>query len=313
MLLAALPCVVLAEGWEPLPPLPEPNGGFILGVQNEKIAIVGGTNWEGGKKHWLTAIHAFDPATGRWAKLRDLDHPVAYGTALQNGAAFAFLGGTDGSQSLRVLACIAGDKTHVQISSLPSSVVLSAGGDVAGRYVVAGGTDDAANLAGLQRSVHAVEWIKGAWQVKTMADFPGKPFAVAASAVVGSELFIFGGMNYDSAASAPVNSTEAYAFAPEKNTWRKLKPLAVAVRGMTAVKLDGQHIYLAGGYTSDFTADAVIYDVKSDSYSKAKPLPYAAMIGLVKLDGYVYCLGGEDKKQSRTDKFFRIPVAELLK
>lgn len=238
---------------------------------------------------------------------------MAYGTALQNGAAFAFLGGTDGSQALKVLACIAGDKTHVQIPSLPSSVVLSAGGDVAGRYVVAGGTDDAANLVGLQRSVHAVEWIKGAWQVKTMADFPGKPFAVAASAVVGSELFIFGGMNYDSAASAPVNSTEAYAFAPEKNTWRKLKPLAVAVRGMTAVKLDGEHIYLAGGYTSDFTADAVIYDVKSDSYSKGKPLPYAAMVGLVKLDGYVYCLGGEDKKQSRTDKFFRIPVAELLK
>lgn len=48
MLLATLACVVHAEGWEPLPPLPEPNGGFILGVQNEKIAIVGGTNWEGG-------------------------------------------------------------------------------------------------------------------------------------------------------------------------------------------------------------------------------------------------------------------------
>jgi hypothetical protein len=37
------------------------------------------------------------------------------------------------------------------------------------------------------------------------------------------------------------------------------------------------------------------------------------MVGLVKLDGFVYCLGGEDKKQSRTDKFFRIPVAALLR
>ena len=52
---------------------------------------------------------------------------------------------------------------------------------------------------------------------------------------------------------------------------------------------------------------------KRQTYTKAKPLPYAAMVGLVKLDGHVYCLGGEDKQKSRTDKFFRIPLAELLK
>ena len=87
----------------------------------------------------------------------------------------------------------------------------------------------------------------------------------------------------------------------------------MAKRGLCAIALDEHRIYLAGGYTSDFTADAVIYDAKSDSYTTAMPLPYAAMVSLVKLDGHVYCLGGEDKKQSRTDKFFRIPVAELLK
>jgi len=31
----------------------------------------------------------------------------------------------------------------------------------------------------------------------------------------------------------------------------------------------------------------------------------------VKLEGFVYCLGGEDKKQSRTDKVFRIPADAL--
>jgi hypothetical protein len=53
--------------------------------------------------------------------------------------------------------------------------------------------------------------------------------------------------------------------------------------------------------------------VKTDSYREAKPLPYAAMVALVKCEGFVYCIGGEDKMKSRTDKFFRIPVAELLK
>jgi hypothetical protein len=37
------------------------------------------------------------------------------------------------------------------------------------------------------------------------------------------------------------------------------------------------------------------------------------MVGLVKLGEFVYCLGGEDQMKHRTDKFFRIPVAELLK
>jgi hypothetical protein len=37
------------------------------------------------------------------------------------------------------------------------------------------------------------------------------------------------------------------------------------------------------------------------------------MVALVVLDGYLYCLGGEDKKQSRTDACYRIRVEELLK
>jgi hypothetical protein len=52
--------------------------------------------------------------------------------------------------------------------------------------------------------------------------------------------------------------------------------------------------------------------VKSDTYSPAKPLPYAAMVGLVVHDGFVYCLGGEDKMKSRTDQFYRIPITELF-
>ncbi len=310
-MVALLACTAHASDWEQLPPLPEPNGGFICGAANGKIVVVGGTNWEGGTKHWLRAIHLFDPASTRWTKLRDLDGPIAYGIRIQQGAAFAYLGGTDGQRPLKAIAVLEGSKTSVQLPALPDAMVLAAGGDVAGKQVMVGGTDDPMNLAGVQRTVHALEFIEGNWQVKKMADYPGKPFAVAASAVVGNELFIFGGMNYDAATQQPVNTTEAYAFSPAKNTWRKLQPLAIANRGMAAMALDDQHIYLAGGYQDEFTTSGMIYDVKTDTYRKAKSLPYAAMVGLVKLDGFVYCFGGEDKKQSRTDKFFRIPIAEL--
>lgn len=309
-----------AAEWEQLPPLPEPNGGFVCGHEAGQIIVIGGTNWEGGKKNWLRAIHSFDPTAGQWTKISDPRSPVAYATVFQEGTDFAYLGGTDGQQSLKALVVIAGEKTSRKINfavyamqSLPVSLVLAVGGHVAGRYVIAGGTDDATNVAGVQRSVHAVETINGRLAVVPMADYPGKPFAVAASSVVGNELFVFGGMNCDETIKTPLNSAEVYAFLPERNVWRKLKPLETPIRGMSAVTLDDRHIYLAGGYTDDFTQDAVIYDVTSDSYRKAKPLPYAAMVSLVVCDGFVYCLGGEDKMKSRTDQCFRIPVAELLK
>lgn len=311
LLVAASAGNLRAADWEQLPPLPEPNGGFICGTADGKIAIVGGTNWEGGEKHWLRAVHLLDPVAGTWKKLRDLSDPVAYGIPMQQGTAFSYVGGTDGKRAQKKIAVLEGSKTSVQVPALPDALVLAAGGVVAGKYLMVGGTDDPANLAGVQCSVHAVEFAKGGWQVQKMADYPGKPFAVAASAVVGDELFVFGGMNYDAAKQEPANAKEAYAFSPAKNTWRVLKPLAVANRGIVALTLDEQHIYLAGGYTDEFTAEAMIYDVKTDSYQKAKPLPYAAMVGLVKLDGFVYCFGGEDKKQSRTNKCFRIPLAAL--
>ncbi|MDI1315183.1 hypothetical protein [Prosthecobacter sp.] len=321
-LVAPLTCAANAADWEPLPPLPEPNGGFACGVQGHSIVVVGGTNWEGGKKNWLNFIRHFDTHTLKWRSEFDAKipgGPLAYGVLCQgNDVEVTVLGGTDGEKSHPESLLIDSIKTSQgwKIRGLTERVVLSAGGQVSGRRLIVGGMKDAANLSEIGKSMHEIVYIDKPRQDRhlqavPLADYPGKPFAVAASAVVGDELFVFGGMNYDATTSTPVNSVEAYAFSPAKNTWRALKSLAVANRGIVALALDDQHIYLAGGYTTDFTADAMIYDVKADSYRKAKPLPYAAMVGLVKLDGFVYCLGGEDKQKSRTDKFFRIPVAEL--
>ena len=310
--------------WEQLPPLPEPNGGFACGHQGNFIVVVGGTNWAGGQKNWLNHARHFDSTTKSWKPEFDAElpgGPLAYAVACQmDENSLSLLGGTDGKEAHPESLLIDSIKTSqgTKIRSLSGDVVLSAGGYVSGRRLIVGGTSDAANLAGVTRTTHEIVFIDKPWEdrhllAKRLADYPGKPFATAASAVVGKELFVFGGMNYDAAAKLPVNSAEAYAFSPEKNVWRKVKPLATPTRGLSAVSLDDNHIYIAGGYRDDFTADAVIYDVKMDSYRKAEPLPYAAMVALVTLDGFVYCLGGEDKMKSRTDKAFRIRVTELLK
>ncbi len=299
-----------STAWEALPALPEPNGGGVYGVLNSKIVVLGGTHWEGGIKNWLTAAHEFDPATRQWRTLPGgLQSPVAYGLALQSASSFGFVGGTDGKHSLKVLGSMEKEAVHLHpMPALPATLVLAAGGQVGRRIILTGGTDDPANIAGITRSTWAVE--NG--EVKALAHYPGKPFAVGASAVMDDELFIFGGMNYDTASQAPVNASAAYAFLPSNNTWRALAPLQKANRGLAAVALDDQHIYLAGGFTDAFTADAVIYETKANVYKPSQPLPYAAMVALVKCGDYIYCVGGEDKMKSRTDKFYRIPVKALL-
>ena len=290
--------------WEQLPSLPEPNGGFVCGHEKGKIVVKGGTNWEGGKKNWLSKIHRFDPVRREWES-SFFSGPLAYAVGIQNGDDHLLdMGGTNGEEPQSIHK----GRKQVVLSVGAAMVILQEGNRVP-CFVICGGTDDPANLAGVTSETHATN-SGGTFK---LADYPGKPFATAASAVVREELFVFGGMNYDAEAKLPVNSAEAYAFSPEKNVWRKLASLAAPTRGLTAVTLDDGHIYIAGGYREDFTAEAVIYDVKADRYRKAVPLPCAAMVGLVKMGDHVYCLGGEDKKQSRTDKFFRIPVAELLK
>jgi N-acetylneuraminic acid mutarotase len=303
-----------AADWEELPPLPEPNGGALCGVVDSRIVVVGGTNWEGGTKNWLRSIHEYDPARRAWTKRPDLPTgPVAYGVSIQDGGAFRFIGGSDGKKALKTIATIDGSGVHFEsVPELPSALVLAGGGAIGGSYVIVGGTDDAANVRGLQRTTHVLELIGPRWIVKRMADYPGKPVALLASAVIGDELFVFGGMNAGPADTV-VNTNDAFAFSAAKNSWRKLRPLAAATRGLSSVSLDDQSIYLAGGFTDEFRTEAFLYDTKADAYRSAKPLPYAAMVTLVSSGDYLYCLGGEDKMKSRTNKFFRLAVAELLK
>ena len=58
---------------------------------------------------------------------------------------------------------------------------------------------------------------------------------------------------------------------------------------------------------------AMIYDLVTDRYLPAPPLPYrAALVGLI-LDGeYVYCIAGEDRGQHRSDAVYRIKRTELM-
>lgn len=302
------------QPWQELASLPEPNGGFICGESAGAIFVVGGTNWTGGQKHWLRTVHRLDLATLRWSSLEPLPQSLAYALGGSGAGGLLIAGGSTGSAVFTGVVRVVGEKVTFDANNgIKVPAVLSFGGLVGDELVWVGGTDDAANAKGFRRDAYA--WNVHTGQQRALAPYPGPASGLAAAAVAGDELFAFGGAGWDTTTGSVANLTVAYAYAPRQDAWRRLSPLPYAVRGLAAVRVDDQHIYLAGGYTGDakeFTGQAFLYDISQDRYTPAAPLPYSGCVSLVASGDFVYCLGGEDQQRHRSAAVYRSKVSALI-
>ncbi len=319
-----------AAEWEKLPPLPAPNGGFVVGADQGKLVIAGGTNWEGGKKNWLTKVWAFDLKSLKWEARPELKNSIGYAVAgvrndEEGKPTMVFGGGSDDRGAVSSMQYLRPDGFKSREAELPPNAVLAAGGVHGRSMVFAGGTPDSVQIAKASNATWSIDL--DTLQVTHLEPFPGPPFLTAASAIDESgRLFVFGGGTWDEKTQSVINLDAAHVFDVKKNFWKKLRSLPYAARGMSAVVLYQDKpkggsivkpfVYLAGGYKNDtegFTNEAFLYDIAKNEYRPTTPLPYKAMVALVVLEGHLYCLGGEDKKQSRTDACYRIGLEELLK
>lgn len=303
------------QHWQELPALPEANGGFVCGSLPDAIIVAGGTNWTDGQKQWLKSVRRLDVRDLRWSELGSLEQPLAYAQLGISHEEMFLVGGTSGSAAFHGKVSIGGGKVaYASTGGFTIPTVLAAGGQIADELLCVGGVDDLANSTGYRRNAFA-------WNVKTgmqriLPPYPGPAFGMAAAAVTGNELFLFGGATWDATIQAVVNLSEAYAFSPLRNRWRRLTPLPIRVRGVSAVALDDWHLYIAGGYMNkelEFTDQGFIYDLKNDHYRAAIALPYSGMVSLVRSGDYIYCLGGEDKQRHRSAAVYRIKVSDLLR
>jgi hypothetical protein len=313
--------------WEKLPPLPEPNAGFAANVDQGKIVIAGGTNWEGGQKNWLKKVWCFDPAGMKWEALADLKAPVAYtvhGLSQQTRekSVMILAGGANAEGALTQVHFLGAGGFETRQEALTTHCVLAAGGVHQKSLLFCGGAPDATQIDKASNAMWSVDL--DTLKVTSLAPCPSVPFVVAGSVMdTAGSLLVFGGGTWDEKNQAVRNLDAAHLFTLATSTWRQLRPLPYAVRGINAAMLDQDKteagsksfVYLAGGYKNDaegFTDEAFFYDIPQDAYRPAPPLPYKAMVTLVVCQGYLYCLGGEDKKQSRTDACYRIRLAALL-
>ena len=301
------------EIWQKLPPLPEPNGGFMCAEWAGKVVVVGGTNWVNDEKRWLPVVNVFDPVAMRWTSLPSLAQPLAHALVGTVGERLVIAGGTTGSAPFtESVQFMPGNAVSQGKPGMATPAVGAAGGAIGDEMIVVGGCDNIANLAALRREAFA--WNLRTGVERALPAYPAGPLGITASVVNDDEVFVFGGASWDATASQVINLTESHAYSPKTNAWRQLRSLPVGVRALSAVRLDANRFYLAGGFRSGgegFTDKALIYHVSEDTYTPAVALPYRAFVGLVVCGGYVYCLGGEDRGKHRTDEVYRAKCADL--
>jgi len=299
--------------WERVASLPVANGGFFSGVVDGNLLVAGGTAWDGDTKLWLDQIWSYDPAANAWQKAGRLPAAVAYPGSGYNRNALWFAGGSSGAETHQTLWKLGPKATLEKVAAIDRGAVYTAGALIGSTLYLVGGTDDQARLDRLTNAFVAIDVTTGA--ILALPNYPEKTLTTATAAAAGNQLFVFGGARWDAAAKTVANHSSAYSYSPDTQRWDPLPPLPFAVRGLTAVTLDADHILIGGGYRSaeiGFVADAFIFNVKTRTYSPTLPLPYAAMVSLVRNGEWLYCIGGEDRMRHRSDAVFRIRWQNLL-
>lgn len=301
-----------AAGWERRAPLPVANGGFVAAALGRRIVIAGGTTWDGDTKRWLDHIWSYDPVTDRWSEAGRLSAALAYPASAQIGETLWWTGGSSGDMTHRSLWTLGGDLNPRLVSRLSEGFVYAAAAPVGLELHVIGGTDDQAALDRVSNRFRSIDLKTG--RSIELPPYPEKGLTTATAVAVDGRVLVFGGASWDSTSRTVVNHAAAHAYDPRTRRWSALPPLPRPNRGLTAISLGPRRLYLAGGYEGDdagFVAGGLIFDPVNPGYRPATPLPYAGMVTLVKLDGWVYCLGGEDRKRHRSDAVHRIAADGL--
>lgn len=283
--------------------MPEGISGAGTAFLSDSLVVAGGTTWRNQVKHWLSSTLIYNLHSNTWTAGPSLPEPLAYGAFLRNERSLELLGGlNDHGLSRHCWRLDAGTAKWANCGETPSGTLLGSAAQLDGAAYLVGGCDDM-DLRVCSTKVFRRD-DAGVWQ--SIADVPGSPLAMAASAVLDYQIYLFGGCLRS--ADGVHNRDEALRFDPTTHRWTTLHSLPTAARGITAVPLGRHQILLAGGYTnatSGFSDATYVYHTDTDRYTHTASVPLPVMgLALVRHDNKLWALGGEDKAQHRSARFF---------
>ncbi|HAV12385.1 MAG TPA: hypothetical protein DCX06_02650 [Opitutae bacterium] len=301
--------------WKELATLPRALGGHTLATLNEQIFVLGGTYFDELEKSLSDEIFGYDSKNDRWDSVSNTnERPIpAYSiAATSNSDTCILLGGLIKKAATESAVHINKSGRVMQQSwGLPDSLIYASGSRFGDLAIVSGGSKSADDLSQITNETFSLSLIDGSY--RQLAPNPLNARCLCATTANQKSLFLFAGAAYE--ADSVINKPESAAYDVSSDTWRKLTDYPIPVRGAAAVTLNENSLYIAGGYDSskgDFTNEAYVYHVTENSYQRARNIPYSAMVSLGKTEGYIYCVGGEDKAKHRSDATFRINIASIL-
>jgi len=284
--------------WQKLPSMPQALSGHMSVWHDGELLVIGGTNWNDGNKSTFADVWAYSPQYQSWQQKTSLPQPIAYGAAKSTFTGLTIYGGWDDGNALQATYSLDENNRWQQSDDLLLPLAYSAVEVVDNSTYLFGGAADLADA----KTYNAFLWKKSANSWAKISSLP-KPCALLASASTQHGIYIFGGMNLKK--GKVHNLSNAWFYDIKKNTWKALRHLPIAARGMAACAISERYILLAGGYSDTFLNQVLLYDIQKNSYSQLTPLPYAASgMQMVYINNCVYVMGGEDAPRHRSDLFF---------
>jgi N-acetylneuraminic acid mutarotase len=307
LLLFAMSSITDVE-WSELRPMLRAQAGGATAYLDGEVVVAGGTTWVGDVKTWLPDVQIYNPASNTWRSGPALPVPMAYGPFVSSTRDLEVFGGADGQTAQRSSWKLDAAKSKwVRTGSIPEDALLGRAARIGETVLLFGGCRDVVDLTTCSDAV----WQRnerGEW--RRVSTIPGGPLALAAIAVSGSAVYLFGGCSMDTNGKV-VNHARALRYDSMLSQWKTLRDLPNGNRGITATGYGNRSILLFGGYTdTGFTSEVLLYDLQSDTYKRLKPMPLSlAGVEFVLNGRTIYGAGGEDRMRSRSARVFQGKLA----
>ncbi|XP_035515627.1 kelch-like ECH-associated protein 1B [Morone saxatilis] len=235
----------------------------------------------------LSYLEAYNPCTGAWLRLADLQVPRSGLAACVISGLFYAVGGRnnapDGNMDSNALDCY-NPMNNCWLPCAPMSVPRNriGVGVIDGMIYAVGGSHGCIH----HNSVERYDPERDQWHL--VAPMLTRRIGVGV-AVINRLLYAVGGFD----GANRLSSCECYN--PERDEWKTMAPMNTVRSGAGVCSL-GNHIFVMGGYDGTNQLNTVErYDVETDTWSFAASMRHRrSALGVTALHGRIYVMGGYD-------------------
>jgi solute:Na+ symporter, SSS family len=319
-----------------LPPVGEQSdalgvAGPYVGVHNDALIVAGGANFPkpywGEEKIWHDDIWVLEKS-GEWTLGGKLPRPIGYGASVSTEWGVLCLGGNDADRTYSDAILLKWNSSTKQIEqeslpSLPKTIAFTAAITLGSKTYVAGGTETNALSSAMKNFwVLDLEDLSAGWAELPPWPGPERGLNVMVSQHNGKEnqIFVFSGRR-EGTDGVLEFLTDAYAYSPGNNTWKRLADSPACFMAGTAIPAGENHILILGGadgslfHQADelknnhpgFPKQIWGYNTLTDTWQKAGEIPLNHVTTQVAKWGKDYFIAsGEVRPRVRTPIIWKV-------